>query len=667
MRFREHQGRSKRKTAALVGLLVVAVLGTASGVYLVIYPVYSSYLRESVESFDSIESFDSVEGEEFVLWRWDPRVFGIILAVTLGLMGLAYLLRMSDMRGRGGASVPRRLGGHRVRPDTTDAKERRLLNIVEEMSLAAGMAPPSAYVLPETGINAFAAGYTPNDAVVAVTQGALDSFTREEMQAVVAHEFSHIVSGDVRLSIRIVAAVAAIMTVGIIGKGLVQVVFAGDRHVRVRSGGKNSGGGILLMLVVGACLWAIGVIGAGIGRLIQAAVSRQREFLADATAVQLTRNPAALVKALNRIGSHSIGGNLNNRHASEFAHMFFTSCDTMFASWMATHPPLPDRIGRLGGVVETIRTKPVAPEPAPAADGPELDIVGTIFPSHAATKDMSGLFSAAVVAGAVSRSGQLNPAQLDQAHAIQRALPQMLHEKTRRLDDARAVIYAMVLKSTSDVDVRATQWAYLDQADWGARDRIYAVHQSGINTISPRLYMSVIDLCVPALRTGTADDCRVFLDSVRWLIEADQQTTLTEWAILRMLAGQLRGAGESADPVRILYDRIAPLEEQASCAVSLFAWAGDMSDVLSQQAWRDGMQLLGFKPVAMPVHPPSVGPMLDRVVDAFSQATRPVCLQLLAAIAGVIVVDNEVTLRQEMALRAIADCLHCPIPPIALD
>ena len=134
-----------------------------------------------------------------------------------------------------------------------------------------------------------------------------------------------------------------------------------------------------------------------------------------------------------------------------------------------------------------------------------------------------------------------------------------------------------------------------------------------------------------------------------------------------MLEGKLCGAFESADPVRIRYDRIAPLEEQASCVLSLFAWAGETSDVLSQSAWREAMELLGFKPVAMPVHPPSVGPMLDRVVDAFGQATRPVCLQLLAAIAGVIVVDNEVTLRQEMALRAIAACLHCPIPPIAVD
>ena len=652
MRFRKHQGMSKRKSAVLVLLLVVALLGTASMVYLVVYPV-GAWIK--------FRAADDLY-EPLMLWKWDARIFLAVVGVTLLFMGLTYVLRIGDLRRGGGGGIAKRLGGERIERDTMEFKERRLLNIVDEMALASGMAPPPVYVLPERGINAFAAGYTANDATVAVTRGALDEFSRDEMQAVIGHEFSHIATGDVKLSTRIIATVSAIMTVGVVGKGLVEMIGNGVKGVRVRSSSSSRGGGLLLIAVIaGLCLWAIGMIGAGIGRVIQAAVSRQREFLADATAVEFTRNPQALVGALNRIGSNRLQGRLLDPYASEYAHMFFMPCDRMFLDMVATHPPLPERIRRLGGQVEHVEPRTPQPDPK-TVEVSKPSLVDPMIANPVLTA------TAGAVLGSVARSGKPTAKSLRQAKKMIDGFPVALIKHTRRPESARAVIYSLLMKNTTNMDVRASQWRHLEQAEPGARDRIYAVHRADLERVSPRRYLPLIDLCVPALRTSSPEVCRAFLDALRWLIEADGKTTITEWAILRMMECQLRVAlGEDAAPAAVQYDTIEPLEEQAGALLSLFAWAGGMDETTTGQAWCDGMKLLGFRSRLMPVVGRSIHRSLDEAINAFQLADRAVCLQLLAAIAGVIVVDNEVSLRQEMALRAIADCLDCPIPPIAVD
>lgn len=272
-----------------------------------------------------------------VRW-WNPQllatVSGVVLLVILG----ASALKTMQLRSGGGV-VARSLGGRQVDPGTKDAAERRLLNVVEEMALASGTPIPEVYVLDnEQGINAFAAGHSPHDAAIGVTRGCIDTLNRDELQGVIAHEFSHILNGDMRLNVRLIGILFGILVLAILGEGLMRsALWSGGAR---RNSKDNSA---MVFLVLGLAVMAIGYIGVLFGRLIQSAISRQREFLADASAVQFTRYPDGIANALIKIGAG--GSRLQSEHAQETAHMFFASgIKQHFGGGFATHPPLHSRI-----------------------------------------------------------------------------------------------------------------------------------------------------------------------------------------------------------------------------------------------------------------------------------------------------------------------------------
>jgi Zn-dependent protease with chaperone function len=260
------------------------------------------------------------------------------------VIGGGTLFRTAQLR-KGGAAVADLLGGRRVDPMTQDPAERVLLNVVEEMSIAAGLPVPAVFVMDrEGGINAFAAGHTVNDAAVAVTRGMLESLSRDELQGVVAHEFSHILNGDMRLNVRIMGLLFGILILTVVGRGILRGSMGGGR-IRV-SGSRRGGGG--QVAIIGVALVVLGYLGVLVGRLIQAAVSRQREFLADAAAVEFTRNPSGLAGALKRIGAASAGSRIQDHHAQEAGHLFFApGLRAGLSGLTATHPPLAKRIQRI--------------------------------------------------------------------------------------------------------------------------------------------------------------------------------------------------------------------------------------------------------------------------------------------------------------------------------
>src|SRR5450830_1714513 len=258
-----------------------------------------------------------------LIWKWafalrtqghpgyPTGFFFVNTAVTLLFIGGGTLFETFRLRD-GGDAVAQMAGGRLVMPSSTDVKERRLLNIVEEMALASGIACPRVYVLDrEDAINAFAAGYHQNEAVVAVTQGSLTRLSRDELQGVIGHEFSHILNGDMRLNLRLIGMIFGILCLTVIGRILLRTGRGGSRR------DKNP------LPLLGLALIIIGWVGIIFGRLIQAAVSRQREFLADASSVQFTRNPLGLSGALQKIGRYSYGSRIESPHAEQTSHMFF--------------------------------------------------------------------------------------------------------------------------------------------------------------------------------------------------------------------------------------------------------------------------------------------------------------------------------------------------------
>ena len=334
MNFFEHQDQARRKTGMLVGLFVVAVAGLIVGTYVLIMSLYLGGLEQASQQREML--INQFGPDTF----WRPDIFvGVALAVFL-VVGGGSLYKTAQLSG-GGEPLALSLGGRRLLSDSSDPVERKVLNVVEEMALASGLPVPPVFMMDrEQGINAFAAGYQPEDAVIGVTRGCVENLSRDELQGVIAHEFSHILNGDMRLNIRLIGIVHGILLVGLIGYYTLRIAAASGS----RRSSNDKGGGGLAFLGLGLGLMAIGFIGTLIGNLIKAAVSRQREFLADASAVQFTRDPNGIAGALKKIGGFNAGSKVTVAKATEASHMFFA---TGVAELFATHPPLAKRIARI--------------------------------------------------------------------------------------------------------------------------------------------------------------------------------------------------------------------------------------------------------------------------------------------------------------------------------
>ncbi len=280
------------------------------------------------------------------IWDREPMVFVWVSAIVIVVILGACWHKSSQLRA-GGAVVARSLGGVQVNNKDNDLARQRLVNIVEEMAIAARVKKPQVFVLPEEqGINAFAAGHSPDEAAVAVTQGALEKLDREQLQAVIGHEFSHILNGDMKINMRLTAWIF----------GLFVITDLASRVMNSRRGGKEAA----RLKVIALAIFIAGSIGMIAGRLLQAAVSRRREHLADASAVQFTRNPQALQSAFIVMAAHAEGTRLHHEASADVAHMFFAGSAPSWANkvggkWFATHPPIEERVHAIDNRVTPLR------------------------------------------------------------------------------------------------------------------------------------------------------------------------------------------------------------------------------------------------------------------------------------------------------------------------
>src|SRR6478672_6079142 len=327
MNFFDHQRAAKGTTLKLVLLFVAAVLALVAAIdgAAVLAMLYLSSDHKAVSTSEIF------------------AVVVVVTAITLLVIAGGMLFKTLSLR-QGGAAIAAAVGAVPVDPTTTDPQLRRFVNIVEEMALASGVPAPRLFVMPrEPGINAFAAGFSPADAAVAVTGGALAQLNRDELQGVIGHEFSHILNGDMRLNIRLIGLLAGILLIGMIGLRTLQF------------GGRGSDSkGALPLVAFAFALMVLGFVGVFFANLIKAAVSRQREWLADASAVQFTRQTDGLEGALKKIGGIPTGSRLrDSRSAAEVSHMLFgEGARKSFANLFATHPPLPDRIKALNPIFD---------------------------------------------------------------------------------------------------------------------------------------------------------------------------------------------------------------------------------------------------------------------------------------------------------------------------
>jgi Zn-dependent protease with chaperone function len=638
--FFQQQDSARRRTVQLVVYFVLAIL-------VLIALVYGLLLALSMYS-----------AHEPVSW-WQPELL-LLAAPGVGLVvGGASAFKVAQLAS-GGQAVALMMGGEEVPATTTDAREKRLLNVVEEMALAAGVPVPPVYVLKEPGINAFAAGYAPGDAVVAVSQGCLDYLTRDELQGVVAHEFSHILNGDMRLNIRLIGLIFGIMALSIIGRILMLTS-------RGPSSGRNDSRGGMVLLGLG--VFVLGLVGAFFGRLIMAAVSRQREYLADASAVQFTRNPDGIGGALKKIGGLAEGSRIDNPQAAEAGHMFFANAfaGVGFAGLLATHPPLVERIRRLDpqfdGQFPEVRPVSVdredleGPRPGrvPPSAGPRLPRLPQVPVSVLGFADE-----------AASRIGHVDPELISYAQALREGMPDVLRVAAQESFGARALVYALLLDPRADLrDLELTRLkAGAEPQDFAETLRLVAPVQALPDTHR----LPLLDLAMPALRQMSPRQHRAFRAQVEVLVIADQRLSLFEYTLRCVLHRHLDAQFLPQRQTRPVHGSPQKLVRPVATVLALLAWEGQPEPEQAARAFDTGMRgyIGGDHTQRLPPREECCLAEFDAALQTLNQSVPDIKRRIVVACAACILANQQVTVREAELLRAICDTLDCPLPPLVV-
>jgi len=572
---------------------------------------------------------------------FDWQLFSTIGLVVIAVVAVGSFYKISALSS-GGDAVATMLGGEPIFADGGDPDQRKVINVVEEMAIAAGIPVPQVYLLKEDGINAFAAGFSSSDAVIGVTSGAIRHLNREQLQGVIAHEFSHILNGDMRLNIRLIGILNGILLIGLIGYR----ILSGTS----RASGSRKGFGPLLIMGVG--LMVIGYAGTFFGKLIKAAVSRQREFLADAAAVQFTRNPDGIGGALLRIGASPAGSLLKNPRCAEISHAFFgQGVEVFFESLFATHPPLAARIKRI----------------LPTWDGS--------FPSGAnaaLVKERPGQGNEEVAGGAVlgltgaamvARVGQTSEADLGYARVLLSGLPEALLKAARDPFAARALICLLVLDG--DEEVRARQLQYLkSSADRGVHAETMKLLREG-GTLRSEQRLPLVDLALPTLRRLTEPQYRLFLSNLDSLIEADGRISLFEWCLRRIVLHHLNKAFSRPAGQGFTTGDLSQLSGACVVLLSLLAHAGNSQTGEAVAAFAAARQELGLAIELAPAERLGLSE-LDRALVDLGRLAPQLKARLLTACGACITADGVIAPVEAELLRAVAATLDCPMPPLAI-
>lgn len=651
MNFFESQDRVRKHTTWLVFLFILAVVTLIIMTNLLV-----------MMAFGYLNSQQMQEGGA-LLQQMDWQTFATV-GVGVGAVVLIGSLYKIMTLSAGGKVVAEALGGQLIAQNTNDLNQRKLLNVVEEMAIASGTPAPPVYLLAdEPGINAFAAGFSPRDAVIGVTRGTIEHLSRDQLQGVIAHEFSHIFNGDMRLNIRLMGMLNGILVLGIIGYYILRSTAYSRRG---RSNNKNAGG----LLALGIGLMVIGFAGTFFGGLIKAAVSRQREYLADASAVQFTRNPDGIAGALKRIGGLEYGSKVENPGAPEISHAFFAQSAAGFMqSLSATHPPLAKRILRIDprwdGKFDSSDTSDSTREASP-------DNEAEAGNTDAMTREALAQKVAAVVAGAamadvanaIDQIG--NPAQetIDHARTLIAGLPRSTKEAAHEPYGARAVIYSLVLDPGQEV--RGKQLKHLQAY---ADPDVFVLTQKLIpemDGLDIKYRLPLIDIAIPALKQLSISQYKSFRENLVALIEMDSRVDLLEWSLQKILFNHLEAHFFKLTPAKARYARIGMLKKETGIILSVMAHAGRQDQSTVEEAFNAATQTLGFSGLKLVTKSEISLSDLDRSLQKLAKLRPLAKPQLLKACTASVVHDQKISPVEVELLRAFSDVLDCPMPPVIL-
>jgi len=650
MNFFQSQDNARRQTRYLILMFILAVIAIVAAVNLVIAALI-------------INTGNGAGAAALPDFNWIMNNLGLMTGVslaTIGFISLSSLYKIASLSA-GGGKVARSLGGTLITAESKDPLRRRLYNVVEEMAIASGIPMPEVYVLEqEPGINAFAAGFTTGDAAVTVTRGTLETLSRDELQGVIGHEFSHILNGDMRLSTRLMGILFGILVIGLIGRA----VLNSARYGNIRSDNSRRGNTAAIYLT-GLGLFLIGYIGVFFGQLIKAAVSRQREFLADASAVQFTRQTQGIAGALKKIAAAQQGSELQAADAEEVSHMLFAT-GASFSSLWATHPPLVQRIKAL----------------EPNFDESEIERLAEVMPYQSQTGTEASA-QHLPTAGIASQHLSVTPDALTEtvglpteehiqlASALRQSIPENLYRAAHSGTDALPLVLALLLDANEAV--RRTQLDLIAQQLGGTTVMAAETLQLEVQKLDSRFRLPLLQIAFPLIKNRPMEQLERIADLVQGLIEVDGVVDTFEFALSCVLKNHLNDA---AHPQRRQdYLRLTQLPEAVGVLFSVMAKQGHDE---TSAAYQKGMECLGR-------HEPRIKMLIDtkqwpdyQPLEDWMPATEAALKQLdrlhmpdkqalISALVLTISHDGKVSPHEAELLRAICATVHCPLPPFVFN
>jgi Zn-dependent protease with chaperone function len=553
-----------------------------------------------------------------VPWQVPGGVAGLVGACILAVS--AY--RLWRFR-EGGEVIAELLGARQIHPGHCNGAERRLLNVVEEMAIASGLSVPPVYLLPrEHGVNALVAGYAPDAAVIVVTQGAIDKLSRDELQGVMGHEFSHILNGDMALNLRMAAALSGLTWIGELGEALALEAAGIRRGSEIGRPFARGEAGNPIAVLFGAGLAFTGFPGTLAASAIRAALSREREVLADAASVQFTRNPEAIAGALDSILALPAHTVLFTPSAEGLAHMFFAPAVGHWYTF-ATHPPIGERIRRVHPRFQRddYRARRHGRRQEVAVLDGAGEVVKHLRPQPAQVMASVGQPTSWHVDFGRRLLGSLSP-----------RLRQALHEPA----GAERVVFALAGFARLAGDVAAE-----------------------IQGLARQNVLTLAELAVPALKSQPQGARDEFLARLERLVEEDRRVTRREFVLLTFLRQRLRaGAGE---PISARYRKVAEVADDAHAVVTLVALASGEG---AGRAFARAASILGLgwqAPAAtQALTAKGVAASLERLRH-LAPLAKP---RLLHACVEAASADGRFNLAEAELVRALAATLDCPVPPI---
>ena len=644
MNFFDAQDQARKATRWLIVVYVVATALIVLGVTLIVGVALFS---------TSMDGYRLSPTEMFATYPGPLLITAVV--TTLFIVGAS--IYKTSMLSAGGGRVAQDMGGTLVPADASDPLRRRLRNVVEEMAIASGVPVPEIYVLEEeSGINAFAAGYAPGDAAVAVTRGALELLDRDELQGVIAHEFSHVLNGDMRLNIRLMGVLFGILFLSLIGR----MIIRGGHHASLASSRRGKGGGAIVLIGLGLAI--LGGVGVFFARMIKAAVSRQREYLADASAVQFTRLPGGIASALKKIGGYSESSYIKEADPEEISHMLF-STGLRYSRLFATHPPLTDRIRALDPSFKesdypTVRrrslTETMAEDKVAAMAGP-----GDTGEPPADLADLPETV--------VSTAGKPDPEHVAYAKRLRASIPDSLYDAAHSIELAFLLVVALVIERGGGSMERQLRIAE-EQLGKERAAVVRRLHGELAQT-RPEYRLALLEIAFPALKLRPDAQLEYLVKLASRLIDVDGKVDLYEYCFYRVLRTSL---GQAMDPAAPAGPKRASRRDVRQAALDLLAVVADYGhddERRAGEAFDAGKKLFG-KWAQKHTYSSKGGyslPALDRSLDLLMTLNGKGRESMLKAVTTVAVHDNNIKVAEAELIRTVCASLDVPLPPILTE